>query len=477
MPHLLWVFLTTALVVWVPQAPAAPRPDRCTRNMIGMAGLEADRAVACEAARARTGRGSETSCGANAFAALEEALRLGRARCGTPELVAGGRTLITDLLADLRPIMHPGDGQSRCAAAKLRAAGRHARRALRCAARAAATGDENRADACRAHAVARLERAFAGAEQHADCLTHDDLAFVTERIDDLAASFAALIAAEPPLPPADLQAAVAGADVVLTWTAPPLGSAAGVRLLRRRDAPPAGPTDGDATLLHAGPGTTFSDAVAALLPGTYHYAVFGCTAAGSCEQTGSRTQHALTLIEALRGGGYVLHWRHASANVCADRTDLGPAATTTYPGWWKRCDAECSTTATARQMSALGVTEATAIGETFRRLGIPVGRVVSSEFCRNVGTAELMAFGPPIEQAPGITFFAYDEANRCASTQALLAEPPAPGGNTALIGHAGFTCPVLDQLTWSEAAIYRPDGAGGADLVARVLWDGWDASP
>ena len=48
------------------------------------------------------------------------------------------------------------------------------------------------------------------------------------------------------------------------------------------------------------------------------------------------------------------------------------------------------------------------------------------------------------------------------------------GGNTAIVAHVGSACPVLDQLGLAEAVIYRPNGTGGADLVARVLWDGWD---
>jgi hypothetical protein len=104
---------------------------------------------------------------------------------------------------------------------------------------------------------------------------------------------------------------------------------------------------------------------------------------------------------------------------------------------------------------------------------------VSSEFCRNVGTAVLMDFGPMIEERSDITYFVYDEANRCTNSYALIAEVPAAGTNTALIGHAGFTgtCPVLGALAWSEAAIFKPDGIGGQTLVARLLWNEWSALP
>ena len=45
----------------------------------------------------------------------------------------------------------------------------------------------------------------------------------------------------------------------------------------------------------------------------------------------------------------------------------------------------------------------------------------------------------------------------------------AAGTNTALIGHAGFTCAVLQSLAWGEAAIFKPDGAGGTQFVEEAL--------
>jgi hypothetical protein len=88
-----------------------------------------------------------------------------------------------------------------------------------------------------------------------------------------------------------------------------------------------------------------------------------------------------------------------------------------------------------------------------------------------------MAFGPPIEQEPDLTYFVYDEANRCADSMAMLAEPPAAGTNTAHISHAGLACPILDQLAWGEAAIFKPDGAGGTIFIARVLASQWLTVP
>lgn len=109
--------------------------------------------------------------------------------------------------------------------------------------------------------------------------------------------------------------------------------------------------------------------------------------------------------------------------------------------------------------------------------GIPIGRVRSSEFCRCIQTAENMAFPPAIEQEQDLTYFVYDEASRCADTMVMLSEAPAAGTNTAHISHAGNACPYLDQLAWGEAAIFKPDGAGGATYIARVLASEWLTLP
>lgn len=213
------------------------------------------------------------------------------------------------------------------------------------------------------------------------------------------------------------------------------------------------------------------------------------TATNTPEPTPTATMtNTPSLLAMLQEGGLVIHWRHSAATVCQDCPAAGTADNPLIPNWWKSCEAtcpenplECTTAglATARQLDAAGVMEATTIGEFFEEQSIPIGRVLSSEYCRCFGTAELMNFGPAIEQRPDITLYVYDEENRCPNSMALIAQVPSPGTNTAIIGHAGFTgiCPILGELAWSEAAIFKPDGQGGSTLIARVLWDDWRALP
>jgi phosphohistidine phosphatase SixA len=297
--------------------------------------------------------------------------------------------------------------------------------------------------------------------------------------------------ATPSAQASELAATIEGGEVRLAWKSPaPASGFTEARLLRRLNAPPAGPGDPAAETIYSGTGDTAVDAVEELLPDVetiagepaerreYFYTVYACTPSGLCEANGSSASLRPTLVEVLRAGGYTIHWRHASADVCSDRLDLGPASTTMVPDWWRSCDDVCAT-ATARQLNDTGRMEAASIGAFFEARGIAIGRVLSSEFCRNFTTAELMDFAPPIELRREVTYFVYGEAGRCAASFALIGEVPAPGSNTAIIGHAGFPpgCELLNSLAWSEAAVFKPDGTGAALLVARVRAAEWESLP
>lgn len=171
------------------------------------------------------------------------------------------------------------------------------------------------------------------------------------------------------------------------------------------------------------------------------------------------------LVAQLQAGGFVIYFRHA---------DTGPAIPEPATVDIARCE-------TQRNLNDDGRAEARAIGAAFRRLGIPVATVLSSQFCRCRETAEL-AFGR-YEIAPTLTGVRREpqlEAARRTASQGLrvlLSTPPAKGANTILVSH-GFNLIDLEGLYLSvqgEAAIYRPDGKGGYSLVARLLPQQWDS--
>jgi len=160
--------------------------------------------------------------------------------------------------------------------------------------------------------------------------------------------------------------------------------------------------------------------------------------------------------EALRRGGYVIFVRHGHADVGADATPFDLA--------------DCSR---QRNLSDAGKRDAQTIGEGLRAQRIPVGEVLSSEYCRALDTARL-AFGR-VQPAPGLNNCCLDgrplsEEDRRDFVRRALAAPPPPGTNTVLVGHAYFT---LTDLAMGEAAVYLPDGRGGSLRVARVLPGEW----
>jgi phosphohistidine phosphatase SixA len=287
--------------------------------------------------------------------------------------------------------------------------------------------------------------------------------------------------AAPLLPASGLSAVVTDGQVRLSWHNPADGHFAAVRVLRTLNRPPTGADDPAATVIYEGPSEAASEPADALLPSTretprvYTYSVYPCDRGGRCAAAGSRATVQRTLMQALQAGGYVLYFRHAAADVCVDRKDLGSAAASASP-WWKSCDSNCAT-ATARQLSHTGVAQATAIGQALRQRGVRFDRVLVSEFCRARQSAQAMALGPAPQASPDLTQMVYDESRRCARTMALLAQAPAAGRNTALISHAGSHCPPLDDLASGEAAVYRPDGKGGTVLIDRVTWDAWPTLP
>ncbi len=165
-------------------------------------------------------------------------------------------------------------------------------------------------------------------------------------------------------------------------------------------------------------------------------------------------------VQALRQGGHMILFRHATVDRIEEPALLDLA--------------DCGV---QRQLIEEGRDQAQRVGRAFQALGIPVGQVLSSEYCRTLETARL-AFGraqsseallhPDYLPLPGAPIPPPPE-QRLEAARALLATPPPAGMNTALITHGEVVRAVVGfDLEFAEAAIYRPDGRGGTLLVARV---------
>lgn len=177
---------------------------------------------------------------------------------------------------------------------------------------------------------------------------------------------------------------------------------------------------------------------------------------------------AADLVEALRGGGYNVYFRHA-------QTDWSNPDRIEKAGDWTSCDAS-----RVRQLSAAGREAARAVGVAMRALDIPVGRVLASPYCRAVDTARLMGLGE-IETTTDVMnmrvaeyFGGRDAVVRTA--RELLSTPPSPGTNTVIAAHgnvARAATPVYPGE--AEGVVFRPEGNGEFTFVGRLTPEQWTA--
>src|SRR5205085_12205446 len=162
-------------------------------------------------------------------------------------------------------------------------------------------------------------------------------------------------------------------------------------------------------------------------------------------------------IKALRGGGHVIVFRHGATH--QDQADTDPL--------------NIANVAQQRQLSDQGRALARAIGESMRKLGIPVGQVVTSQFNRAVETGTLLGFGAVTSTADitegGLVVTPIENNRRAAAFKKLTATAPPAGANVLLVSHKPNIMDAFGKdwfdLREGEASIFKPDGNGGAKLV------------
>jgi hypothetical protein len=171
------------------------------------------------------------------------------------------------------------------------------------------------------------------------------------------------------------------------------------------------------------------------------------------------------LLTQLREGGLVIYQRHTETT----RMGVDP------PDTLASCDLQ-------RELSDAGRQDAVEIGEAFEQLGIPVGRVVSSPFCRVEETARL-AFSRYGEVEITDALLSRATARRgepgmeeriAAEARDLIGTAPAAGTNTVLVGSVSNVQDVTGvAMDEGGAAVFRPTGDGEFVLVALVRPQGW----
>jgi phosphohistidine phosphatase SixA len=171
------------------------------------------------------------------------------------------------------------------------------------------------------------------------------------------------------------------------------------------------------------------------------------------------------VIEALRGGGHVIVFRHGATHQDqADTDPLNPA-----------------NVAQQRQLNEDGRALAKSIGDSLRKLRISVSEVQTSLFQRAVETGELMGFGEVKSSADitegGLVVSPIENNRRAAALRKLAATAPPAGTNVIVVTHKPN---ILDAFgkDWfdvreGEASVFKPDGAGKYELAGRIQAGDW----
>lgn len=170
-----------------------------------------------------------------------------------------------------------------------------------------------------------------------------------------------------------------------------------------------------------------------------------------------------SIVNRLRSGGYIVYFRHTATDFSQNDQNM------------KDFD-DC---ANQRNLTNAGREQARQIGEAWKRLGIPVGRVLASPYCRTREVAQL-AFGRyeralDVRGGPGSA----SDSVRYQPLSKLLETTPASGTNDVISSHGNpFRAlhPEQSYLAEGEAAIIEPMPGNGHRVVGRIVWDQWSAA-
>ena len=157
------------------------------------------------------------------------------------------------------------------------------------------------------------------------------------------------------------------------------------------------------------------------------------------------------LWHALAQGGHVLMVRHALA-----------------PGTGDPANFRLGDCTTQRNLSGAGRADAQHLGEALLRRGVPVGPVLSSEWCRCRDTA-LLAFGG-YEPWPALNSFFAERSTEAEQTRAVVtrAQRLEPGKNMVLVTHqVNITAVSGVYPAQSEIVVLRP-AAGTLQVVGTL---------
>ncbi|HEY7678345.1 MAG TPA: histidine phosphatase family protein [Candidatus Methylomirabilis sp.] len=185
------------------------------------------------------------------------------------------------------------------------------------------------------------------------------------------------------------------------------------------------------------------------------------TAVGASAQTVDMK----ALVAGMKQGGYVIVFRHGATN--RDQADTDPL--------------NPDNIAKQRLLSDKGREIAKQVGDAFKKLGIPLGKVYTSKFNRAVETGKLVSGGEVTSTLDitegGLVVTPIENDRRAEAFKKMAGTLPEAGKNTLIVTHKPN---ILDAFgkDWfdvkeGEASVFKPDRSGKAVLVARLQAVDW----
>lgn len=183
---------------------------------------------------------------------------------------------------------------------------------------------------------------------------------------------------------------------------------------------------------------------------------------GSVEQLDVSENELAAVIHDIQKGGYILYMRHGEATVGQDRPIVNFQ--------------DCST---QRNLSNTGREQAKMLGESMRKLNIPVQNpVVASPYCRTRETAEL-AFGSGnvvvdtslanVTKLSDSSISAEEKQSIVTQVEKKLEMEPLSGTNKVIIGHAFPAGVAVGENPYMGTVVIKPKGPGnGYEVVQKI---------
>ena len=170
------------------------------------------------------------------------------------------------------------------------------------------------------------------------------------------------------------------------------------------------------------------------------------------------------IAELLRAGGHVIVIRHGATY--PDQADTDPPNTENI--------------AKQRQLNPMGEEAAKALGAALKKIGVPVGKVTTSQFNRAYQTAKLAGLENAEKSADvtegGQVVSPNENNRRAAAFRKVASSQPSPGTNAIVVSHKPNIIDAFGkdwfEVKEGEATIFKPDGSA-YKVVARVLMEEW----